>query len=59
MPKVDVEPVVQVAVIGRVQANYLMSQLETEGTQVPYRQVAQKTDTLLKKLYFLPGHPAM
>jgi len=36
-----------------------MSKLETVGTSVPYRQVAEKTDTFLKQLYFLPGHPAL
>jgi len=49
----------QFVVVCYLQVNYLVSQLETEGTQVPYRQVAQKTDTLLKQMYFLPGYPAM
>lgn len=33
-----------------------MSQLETEGTDLPYRQVTEKRDTFMKKLYFLPGY---
>jgi len=42
-----------------VQVNYLVSQLETDGTKVPYRQVAENTDTLRKQLYFLPGYPSI
>jgi len=49
----------QVVVDCFLQVNYLVSKLETEGTTVPYRQVAEKTDTFLKQLYFLPGHPAV
>jgi hypothetical protein len=36
--------------------NNILSYLETIGTRRKYRQIAEKKDTLRKKLYFFPGY---